>query len=352
MRTLATFSGRGVSQQTSRPIQDKALMAPPLAFGFGLLILTSAPALSQSASQLTPKSFAPPIQATLGGGLAIGGGPGLETPAGADKLFVTLSGVTVDGGLGNLADAETVLRAKLNGKKISGADVFAAARDLEAAYARAGYVLVRVVLPKQKLINGAKLKLVVVDGFIERIDVKDVPEPVRRHIADMLAPLQGIHGVMLKDLERRILLAGDTPGVVLRSSLAPGAASGATILVIDAKYQPVVGSFTLDNTLGSSLGGFEAGFGADFNSVFGLGELTYFRASGYPNVGANGFFSDYAQNRSLAAGHDCAPRYRRHNHQPRRHARAHHAEAVGRPAVDRSLRPVQHPSASSVDQVT
>ena len=51
------------------------------------------------------------------------------------------------------------------GRPVSGADIFAAARALEAAYANAGYVLVRITLPPQKLVNGSKLRLVVVDGL-------------------------------------------------------------------------------------------------------------------------------------------------------------------------------------------
>jgi hypothetical protein len=55
-----------------------------------------------------------------------------------------LSGVSIKGGLPQLAAATAELEARLSGHKISGADVFAAASDLEAAFVRAGHVLVRV----------------------------------------------------------------------------------------------------------------------------------------------------------------------------------------------------------------
>jgi hemolysin activation/secretion protein len=99
-----------------------------------------------------------------------------------------------------------------------------------------------------------------------------------------------------------VLLAGDTPGVVLRSTLAPGKAEGATILVIDASYQPVDGTLSFDNTLSKQLGRTTLGGGVDFNSIAGLGELVYLRASGHPGDGANGFFDRYPNNRTLAAG--------------------------------------------------
>src|ERR1700712_5617978 len=107
---------------------------------------------------------------------------------------------------------------------------------------------------------------------------------------------------MLSEIERRILLAGDTPGVVLRSTLAAGKAEGATILVIDAKYQAVSETLNFDNTLARALGRTTLGGGLDFNSIAGLGELVYLRAAGHPDGGGNGFFETYPPNRPLAAG--------------------------------------------------
>lgn len=258
------------------------------------------PAKAQTASQVTPRSFRPEFARP--GGFALPGTPGLATPAGAEKLFVKLSGVRAVGGLPQLAAATAALEARLTAHRVSGAEIFAAARDLEAAYAAAGYVLVRVVLPPQKLVNGARLRLVVVDGFIERIETRGVPDAVRRRIETLVEPLAGRRGLTLKEIERRVLLAGDTPGVILRSTLEPGAVAGATVLVIEAKYQAVSETLTFDNTLSKALGRTTLGVGLDLNGVAGLGELTYLRASGHPDDGSNGFFERYPRNRSLAAG--------------------------------------------------
>jgi hemolysin activation/secretion protein len=267
--------------------------------GLALAAVSSA-ASAQTASQITPPTFAPNLE--RGGGFAIQSGGGLAAPAGAEKLFVKLTGLDVKGGLPALKAATAALKAKLTGKRVSGAAVFAAAHELEAAYAAAGYVLVRVILPTQQLVDGARLKLVVVDGFIERIETKNVPERVRGRIETVVGPLVGRHGLTLHEIERRVLLAGDTPGVILRSTLAPGKAKGATVLVIDAKYQAVSETLTVDNTLAKALGRATLGVGLDFNSTLGLGELVYLRASGLPNGGANGIFETYPRNRTLAAG--------------------------------------------------
>jgi hemolysin activation/secretion protein len=278
----------------------RSLLGSVLGFVLAPHLLLPAPGFAQTASQITPPSFRPNLEHQ--GGFALPGTPGLATPAGAEKLFVKLSGVSIKGDLPALATAAAELEARLTGHRISGADVFAAARDLEAAYAKAGYVLVRVILPPQQLSNGARLKLVVVDGFIERIETKDVPERLRDRIMTLVGPLTGRRGLMLSEIERRILLAGDTPGVVLRSTLSPGKTEGATILVIDGTYQAVSETLNFDNTLSKALGRTTLGAGVDFNSIAGYGELIYLRASGHPNDGDNGLFATYPGNRTLAAG--------------------------------------------------
>lgn len=282
-----------LSPRSSRLLTSSLLLA-------GGLLALPPDASAQTASQIVPPSFAPNLE--RGGGFTLPGTPGLATPDGAEKLYVKLSGVSIKGGLPALAAAAAALEARLSGRKVSGAEVFAAARELEAAYAAAGYVLVRVILPPQKLVNGTRLRLVVVDGFIERIETKDVPERVRRRIMTLVGPLAGRRGLTLTEIERRVLLAADTPGVILRSTLAPGTGEGATVLVIEATHQMVSGMLSYDNTLSKALGRNTLGAGLDFNSVAGLGELVYLRAAGHPDDGDNGFFARYPRNRTLAGG--------------------------------------------------
>lgn len=52
-------------------------------------------------------------------------------------------------------------------------------------------MLVRVVIPQQSLRNGERLRLVVVNGFIERLDTAAIPEPVRGRINRVIRPLTG-----------------------------------------------------------------------------------------------------------------------------------------------------------------
>ncbi|QPC95090.1 ShlB/FhaC/HecB family hemolysin secretion/activation protein [Mesorhizobium sp. INR15] len=258
-------------------------------------------AFAQTASQITPPSFRPlpkPDTAQV----SIPEGSGLEAPAGAEKLKVRLADVRVEGGLPAMAEATRKIIEGLAHRTVTAAEIFTAARMLETEYGRAGYALVRVVLPAQKLNDGAKLRLVVVDGFLERIDTSNLPEPIRGRVEATLAPLVGQKSIKLSAIERKLLLAGDTPGARLRSTLQAGSASGASVLVIDGKYRPLGGQVSVDNSLSPSLQRWSTGAGVDFNSLLGLGELVYLRASGYPNGGDNSVLGGNPRNRTYAAG--------------------------------------------------
>jgi hemolysin activation/secretion protein len=126
---------------------------------------------------------------------------------------------------------------------------------------------------------------------------------VRRRIAALLGKLVGKPDFGLAQIERQLLLAAQVPGVRLRSTLAPGSAPGTSILVAEADHQLVTGLATLDNLLPDALGNYSYGFGINLNSVWGLGELTYLRANGLPNIGHRTSVLDLTpRNRALAAG--------------------------------------------------
>ena len=228
-------------------------------------------------------------------------GGGVEAPAGAAALKVKPSGLVVSGSLPGLEAETSAIEARLKDKRVNGADLFAAARDLEAAYARAGYLLVRVSLPPQTLRDGQPLKLVVTDGYVEAIDASALPDQARKRIEAVLAPLVGERSLTRSALERRMLLAGDVPGVMLRSTLKAGTRPGAAVIVVDGRYDAVTGQVFADNSLSKDLGHYSVGVGANFNNLLGHGEVGYLRLSGYPGFGDD-IFSGDPRNRQMVAG--------------------------------------------------
>ena len=282
--------------------ENRSISALACILASASLLGLAAPALAQTASQVTRQSYAPPVIRPVSGGLALPVTAGLTAPAGADKLRVTPSGLEVEGGLPGLAPETTEIEARLKDKRVTGADLFAAARDLEAAYARAGYLLVRVSLPPQTIKDKRPLRLVITRGYVESIDTSALPQGARGRVEAILAPLVGRPEITRTELERRLLLAGDTPGVLLRSTLKAGDKPGATVIVVDGGYDPVTASLSLDNSLSKELGRYSLGLGTDFNNLLGLGEVGYLRLAGYPSFNADNIFADDPRNRQIVAG--------------------------------------------------
>jgi hemolysin activation/secretion protein len=140
---------------------------------------------------------------------------------------------------------------------------------------RAGYVLVRVTVPPQKLNDRGRLRIVVVDGFIEKVQVDNVPDRVRVLVANRMASLVGRRHIKLDEIERRLLVAGDVPGLRLKSTLARGKALGGALLVLEGTHRMVTATASMDNHLPTSLGTWSYGANVALNSAFGFGEQFY-----------------------------------------------------------------------------
>jgi hemolysin activation/secretion protein len=106
----------------------------------------------------------------------------------------------------------------------------------------------------------------------------------------------------LAEIERRLLLAGDLPGITLRSALAAGAGAGSSVLIVEARHQGLTGSVGLDNSLSDALGRESFQFGLEGNALFGGAEQLYLRLGGWPRLGDAGFFGELPRNRLVGAG--------------------------------------------------
>jgi hemolysin activation/secretion protein len=237
------------------PIRSTA-WATQIAFA-GLSLLSglsvaSAAAQTPAPSRLAPQSLRP--EAPAAANVVLPGEQGLVAPANAERLSVEIGKVVVEGGFPELKEAAAALAAPLEGRKVSLAQIYALANAIEQAYASAGFVLARVVVPPQKLQRRGPLRLVVVDGFIEAIDAKGLPERERAAILVRASALIGQRHLRLSEIERRLLLAADLPGASLKSTLTRGASAGGAILVLEGTQRLVVGSLGYDNRLPAAPG--------------------------------------------------------------------------------------------------
>ena len=174
------------------------------------------------------------------------------------------------------------LAAPLVGRRVTVADVFNFATKLQAAYVGAGYLLARVVVAPQELNEKARVKIKVIDGFIERLEVEALPAFVRGRVAAVLQPLVNKRHLLQRELERRLLIASDTPGLDLRTTFAAGNEIGGSVLILAGPYRAITASAYIDNAMPRVYGTTQTVALLGFNSVLGLGEQISVSATGLP----------------------------------------------------------------------
>jgi hemolysin activation/secretion protein len=257
-------------------------------------------AFAQSASQITPPNFRPSDRLPTGG-LMIPDSSSIQIPPGAEKLRVWIGRVEYSGGRPELDAVHQEIATSLSKRIATTAELFEAARKLENAYIKAGYGLVRVVLPAQRLKHLGVLRFVLIDGYIEKVDTSNLPKAIELRVREIMDPVLNRRGLLMSELERRLVLAGDIPGTSLRSTLTPGSVQGASVLVLEARYKAVTGQFSVDNTGGKSLGVPAVGFGLDLNALLFSSESIYLRVNGAP-FNEGGVTGQNPRNRMVAAG--------------------------------------------------
>ncbi|MEP6873685.1 MAG: ShlB/FhaC/HecB family hemolysin secretion/activation protein [Burkholderiales bacterium] len=198
---------------------------------------------------------------------------------------VRLDRIDVVGGFAALSGAAQTVAQTLHGRAVSMIDIQRAATELERAYNDAGYVLARVIVPPQQLVDGGSLSLRVIDGFIEEVVVDAVPEPLRAPVRERLLRLVRQTQLTSAQLEREVLLAGELPGLRLRSALVRGTQDGGTRLVVESGFIPMALQVQLDNGLSDALGRTQLSTTLALNSPLGRGEQWYAALTYAPSQG-------------------------------------------------------------------
>jgi hemolysin activation/secretion protein len=255
----------GKSSFLSFALAAAILLAPPFAARAQVVV---------APSQVTPQNLRP-VPTIAPGGLTVSGAEAVQAPAGAERVNVIVRRFAIEGGFSQLEVATRALAQPLEGRRITVAQIYEFANALEQTYARAGYVLVRVTVPPQKLTDRRDVRIIVVDGFIEKVQLDNVAQRARALVAARTASLVGRRHVRLAEIERTLLIAGDVPGLRLKSTLAPGETPGGALLVLEGTQQLATGSVTIDDHLPTSLGTWSYAADATLNSPFGFGEQFY-----------------------------------------------------------------------------
>ena len=152
-----------------------------------------------------------------------------------------------------------------------------AAAAITRFYNNRGYLLAQAYLPAQDVLKGS-VAIAVIEGRYGAIDLRNetrLSDDVARRILDGLDPGDP---VAIAPLERRLLLLSDIPGVIVHSTLSPGAEVGASDLTVDLAPSPLTsGSLEADNAGNRYTGAYRFGGSINLNNPTGLGDLLSLR---------------------------------------------------------------------------
>lgn len=164
-------------------------------------------------------------------------------------------------------------KEKIIGKPQNVNNLYGIAAEIEKDFNQKGYPLVRVTLPVQELDQDqATVFFKVIDGFIEKIDLSKVPKVQTLRTYAYLKPLIKRKGMKLSFMERQLLLASNSAGIKLTSSLAPGFKKGGTRLIIEAEHKLLSGGLSFDNSQSKQLSRQQGQARVVVNSALGFGE--------------------------------------------------------------------------------
>jgi len=148
------------------------------------------------------------------------------------------------------------------GRPLGEEELRALTRDVAEVARRAGFGLATAWVPRQSLVAGV-LRVQVDEG---RIDAVEVSGNAHEAIEARLGGLATGRPLRTTELERRLLLAGDVPGVSLGRARVVRR-DGRTILVVDASIDRVRGWASVDNSGSGPVGPIRARLSVDFNSL-------------------------------------------------------------------------------------
>jgi hemolysin activation/secretion protein len=188
--------------------------------------------------------------------------------------------------------------APFAGRTLDAGDMRALATAVADAARSAGYGLATAWIPEQTVAQGV-LRVAIDEGRIDDIEIDGYAgAPVRR----LLAPLANGRPVRTAELERRLLLAGDVPGVSMGQARLERVRDR-NLLVVKVKRARTEGRVSADNWGSNTVGPVRAHLRVDLNGLlaeddrvtiggvttplqpkeFGLARLAYSKA-----VGSNG----------------------------------------------------------------
>jgi hemolysin activation/secretion protein len=192
-----------------------------------------------------------------------------------EGMTVQVSEFRISGAVSFPAAQLTELVRPWAGRRLDIAGLNEAAGAITRHYQSAGHLLSYAYLPAQRVADGV-IEIAVLEGRLEATqivtaqDVRLRDEVIQAHTDSL--PKQP---VLQADVERKLLLLNDIPGVTARAAFTPGTATGAAEMVVSvAEDEPLVLRAEANNHGSRSTGEYRAGIGVQLRDVFGWGDST------------------------------------------------------------------------------
>ena len=210
----------------------------------------------------------------------------------ATNSRVRLHKVRFEGGtIYPLSDLRDNFQELLN-RDVTLAELNAVTQRLTRRYQQDGYLLSYAYLPPQDYADG-RVKVVLVEGYIRDYELHGDTGPSSVYLGTLASRLKTERPLTRSTLERYIGLMSRVPGVTLQAQIPPGAADGASTLVVQASRKPFGATLNLAD---GSREDFQALLSVSSNAQTALAEQVSFTALFPPGDEHEHYYRlDYAQ---------------------------------------------------------
>lgn len=144
-------------------------------------------------------------------------------------------------------------------------------------YRSQGYFLAQAYLPAQEIVDGA-VTITVAEGRYGEVILRNETNLSDVVARQLLSGLNEGDTITIAPLESRLLQLAALPGVNVKSSLVPGASTGASDLIVDVlPGQRISGSLDADNHGSRYTGEYRTGATLNLNNALGRGDVATLR---------------------------------------------------------------------------
>ena len=205
--------------------------------------------------------------------------PARPTVAMPEGTSVQVQGFRITGARSYPQDVLGGLVQPFVGRTLDLAGLNEAAGAITRHYQSGGHILTYAYLPAQK-VEGGVIEIAVLEGQVDAVQVVTAQEVRLRDevVQAHTEPLAKAQPVLQAEVERKLLLLNDMPGVVARAAFTPGASTGSADIVVSvAEDEPLATRLEADNHGSRSSGESRAGVQFQLRDLSGWGDSTLLR---------------------------------------------------------------------------